>query len=107
MQSTCAQHGNQNIHFHLQLLYQYITYNTSVGSMDIPDLCFVLYHWALTLAVAVFIFHGKLTIYTSTQLSFRRGVYMQRISHVPRPFQKGGWDGLGTKLALNNVVLAK
>ena len=44
---------------HLQLLYQYILYNTSPGSMHIPDLCFALFD--LTLAVAVFVFHGICT----------------------------------------------
>ena len=34
------------------------THNTSPESMHIPDLCFVLYH--LTLEVAVFIFNSKL-----------------------------------------------
>ena len=37
-------------------------YNTSPGNMHIPSLCFVVYH--LTLAVAVFIFHGKLDLNT-------------------------------------------
>ena len=47
---------------HTQLLLAIHTLYTSPGSMHIPDLCFALYH--LILAVAVFIFHGKLYVNT-------------------------------------------
>ena len=61
----------------------HIPYNTSLRSMHISHLCFVLYY-QLTLAVAVFIFHGKLYVTTcSVEL------------------QNGGVH------AMNNVILTK
>ena len=56
LQTVRAQRGN---HFHLYSCSSntYIPYNTSPGSMHIPDLFCVI---PPTLAVAVFIFHGKL-----------------------------------------------
>ena len=44
----------------------HIPYNTFPVSMHIPDLCFALYH--LTMAVAVFIFHDKLSKHMLSEL---------------------------------------
>ena len=49
-----------SVHFYLQLLQKYIPYNTYPRSMHIPDLCFVLYHLTLTVALFINASFGKL-----------------------------------------------
>ena len=72
--AACAQCGNPHIS-PLSLTAALAIYTLAIiRSMNIPDLCFVLYH--LTLVVAVFIdasiFHGKL--YLNTEFP-ARGVH--------------------------------
>ena len=86
LQTARAQRGNPHIHFHSKLLLdqQYVPYNTSPGSMHIPDPRSMFCIIPPTLAVAVFIFHSKLYV---------------NMSSVELP--------AGGVHAMNNVVLTK